>query len=232
MVFETQDLARLAAAAQARGRRLDRRQLLGQPDLSAAARAWRRPRGAFRLEVSGRPQRRGRGRGLRPARADLADRCRRLPAARRQAVAVRRLAAGARPAHPALAHAPPPRQRARDRTPARRATRRCAGSTIPCSATPAPVSPPCPGPRGSSPSSWIATRPASPGFCDALRLFKLGVSWGGHESLAFPAAAGLVQKGPANPLAFFGVSPATVRLHIGLEDPEDLWSDLRQALDA
>jgi cystathionine beta-lyase/cystathionine gamma-synthase len=69
-------------------------------------------------------------------------------------------------------------------------------------------------------------------FCDALRLFKLGVSWGGHESLVFPAAAGLVQKGPANPLAFFGVSPATVRLHIGLEDPEDLWSDLRQALDS
>ena len=69
-------------------------------------------------------------------------------------------------------------------------------------------------------------------FCDALRLFKLGVSWGGHESLVFPAAAGLVQKGPANPLAFFDVSPATVRLHIGLEDPEDLWSDLRQALDA
>jgi cystathionine beta-lyase/cystathionine gamma-synthase len=69
-------------------------------------------------------------------------------------------------------------------------------------------------------------------FCDALRLFKLGVSWGGHESLAFPAAAGLVQKGPSNPLAVFGVSPATVRLHIGLEDAEDLWSDLRQALDA
>jgi cystathionine beta-lyase/cystathionine gamma-synthase len=69
-------------------------------------------------------------------------------------------------------------------------------------------------------------------FCDALRLFKLGVSWGGHESLVFPAAAGLVQQGIANPLAFFGVSPATVRLHIGLEDPEDLWSDLRQALDA
>jgi cystathionine beta-lyase/cystathionine gamma-synthase len=41
-----------------------------------------------------------------------------------------------------------------------------------------------------------------------------------------------VQKGPANPLAFFDVSSATVRLHIGLEDPEDLWSDLRQALDA
>jgi cystathionine beta-lyase/cystathionine gamma-synthase len=69
-------------------------------------------------------------------------------------------------------------------------------------------------------------------FCDALNLFKLGVSWGGHESLVFPAAAGLVQPGPTNPLAFFGVSPATIRLHIGLEDPEDLWSDLRQGLDA
>ncbi|MEM7026369.1 MAG: PLP-dependent transferase, partial [Pseudomonadota bacterium] len=67
-------------------------------------------------------------------------------------------------------------------------------------------------------------------FCDALRLFKLGVSWGGHESLVFPAAAGLRQKGPANPLAFFGVPPGTIRLHIGLEDPEDLWSDLEQAL--
>jgi cystathionine beta-lyase/cystathionine gamma-synthase len=67
-------------------------------------------------------------------------------------------------------------------------------------------------------------------FCDALQLFKLGVSWGGHESLAFPAAAGLLQKGAANPLAFFGVPPATVRLHIGLEDADDLWSDLQQAL--
>jgi cystathionine beta-lyase/cystathionine gamma-synthase len=67
-------------------------------------------------------------------------------------------------------------------------------------------------------------------FCDALHLFKLGVSWGGHESLAFPAAAGLAQQGAANPLAFFGVPPATIRLHIGLEDPDDLWSDLAQAL--
>jgi cystathionine beta-lyase/cystathionine gamma-synthase len=67
-------------------------------------------------------------------------------------------------------------------------------------------------------------------FCDALRLFRLGVSWGGHESLAFPAAAGLAQRGAANPLAFFGVPPATIRLHIGLEDPDDLWSDLDQAL--
>jgi cystathionine beta-lyase/cystathionine gamma-synthase len=67
-------------------------------------------------------------------------------------------------------------------------------------------------------------------FCDALRLFRLGVSWGGHESLAFPAAAGLAQRGAVNPLAFFGVPEATIRLHIGLEDLGDLWSDLAQAL--
>jgi cystathionine beta-lyase/cystathionine gamma-synthase len=68
-------------------------------------------------------------------------------------------------------------------------------------------------------------------FCDALRLFKLGVSWGGHESLAFPAAAGLEQQGEANPLRAFGVTPETIRLHVGLEDPADLWSDLAQALE-
>jgi cystathionine beta-lyase/cystathionine gamma-synthase len=69
-------------------------------------------------------------------------------------------------------------------------------------------------------------------FCNALELFKLGVSWGGHESLAFPAAAGLVQAGAHNPLAFFRVAPETIRLHIGLEGPEDLWSDLTRALEA
>jgi cystathionine beta-lyase/cystathionine gamma-synthase len=69
-------------------------------------------------------------------------------------------------------------------------------------------------------------------FCNALELFKLGVSWGGHESLAFPAAAGLVQAGADNPLAFFRVAPETIRLHIGLEGPEDLWSDLIRALEA
>ncbi|MEZ5903882.1 MAG: PLP-dependent transferase [Geminicoccaceae bacterium] len=32
-------------------------------------------------------------------------------------------------------------------------------------------------------------------FCDTLRLFRLGVSWGGHESLVFPVAVGLRQAG-------------------------------------
>jgi cystathionine beta-lyase/cystathionine gamma-synthase len=69
-----------------------------------------------------------------------------------------------------------------------------------------------------------------PRFCDALRLFSLGVSWGGFESLAFPALAGLRQAGEANSLQRFGVSPGLVRLSLGLEDAEDLWRDLAQAV--
>ena len=55
-------------------------------------------------------------------------------------------------------------------------------------------------------------------FCDGLRLFKLGVSWGGHESLVMPAAVVHEQAaaGP-NSAIDFGVSPRTVRLHVGLE---------------
>ena len=69
-------------------------------------------------------------------------------------------------------------------------------------------------------------------FCDTLRLFRLGVSWGGHESLVFPAAVGLRQAGEHNSLVDFGVSPRLVRLHVGLEDPGELIADLEQGLDA
>ncbi len=68
-------------------------------------------------------------------------------------------------------------------------------------------------------------------FCDALRLFKLGVSWGGHESLVMPAAVVHEQAaaGP-NSAIDFGVSPRTVRLHVGLEATQDLIDDLTRAL--
>ncbi len=70
-----------------------------------------------------------------------------------------------------------------------------------------------------------------PAFCDALHLFKLGVSWGGYESLALPAMITLQQQGGPNSAVDFGVSPRLVRLHIGLEDEQALWADLAQALD-
>ncbi len=68
-------------------------------------------------------------------------------------------------------------------------------------------------------------------FCDGLRLFKLGVSWGGHESLVCPALVTRVQVGGPNPTFAFGVPERMVRLHVGLEGTEALWADLSRALE-
>jgi cystathionine beta-lyase len=61
-------------------------------------------------------------------------------------------------------------------------------------------------------------------FVDALRLFKIGYSWGGPVSLAVPYDVAAM-RGASWPYA----SPL-VRLSIGLEDPDDLIADLAQAL--
>jgi cystathionine beta-lyase/cystathionine gamma-synthase len=66
-------------------------------------------------------------------------------------------------------------------------------------------------------------------FSDALKYFRLGVSWGGHESLIVPVAASLAQTPGVNSFHRFGVSPRAIRLHVGLEDPEMLWADLESA---
>jgi cystathionine beta-lyase/cystathionine gamma-synthase len=71
-----------------------------------------------------------------------------------------------------------------------------------------------------------------PAFCNALKLFKLGVSWGGHESLVCPAGVTRVQTGGPNHALRFGIPERMVRLNTGLESAESLWSDLAQALDA
>ena len=70
-----------------------------------------------------------------------------------------------------------------------------------------------------------------PAFVDALTYFRIGVSWGGHESLVVPAKASLEQTPGVNSMARFGVSPRTIRVNIGLEDVEDLWSDIAQAFE-
>jgi cystathionine beta-lyase len=58
-------------------------------------------------------------------------------------------------------------------------------------------------------------------FVDSLELFGIGFSWGGYESLALPVhPTRTVSKPPAGNL---------VRLHIGLEDPDDLIEDLTNA---
>ncbi len=69
-----------------------------------------------------------------------------------------------------------------------------------------------------------------PRFADLLKFFRLGVSWGGYESLVVPVAASLAQTPGVNSFDRFNVSPRAIRLHVGLEDPEMLWADLEQAL--
>lgn len=64
-------------------------------------------------------------------------------------------------------------------------------------------------------------------FLDRLKLFGLGFSWGGFESLALncdPQFAGRQWRPD--------LGGPTVRLSIGLEDPDDLIADLDQALAA
>jgi cystathionine beta-lyase/cystathionine gamma-synthase len=69
-------------------------------------------------------------------------------------------------------------------------------------------------------------------FCDRLRLFKLGVSWGGHESLVIPALVTRAQATGPNSARDFDVPERSIRLHVGLEGRQALWADLQQALAA
>ena len=69
-------------------------------------------------------------------------------------------------------------------------------------------------------------------FSDHLKLFRLGVSWGGHESLIVPGDVVLSQKAQPNSAVAFGISSRSVRLHVGLEGTVALWSDLEAAIAA
>jgi cystathionine beta-lyase len=71
----------------------------------------------------------------------------------------------------------------------------------------------------------VELRPCPPGAVDAflngLAHFALGYSWGGYESLIIPTAGNI--KRTAKPWHAAG---ATLRIHTGLEDPDDLIADL------
>ncbi|WUR15807.1 cystathionine beta-lyase [[Empedobacter] haloabium] len=62
-------------------------------------------------------------------------------------------------------------------------------------------------------------------FVDSLRLFKIGYSWGGPNSLCVPYR----MQGMRNA---WGAAGTLVRFNIGLEDPADLVADIEQALAA
>jgi len=70
-----------------------------------------------------------------------------------------------------------------------------------------------------------ASKAAVYAMIDTLDLFGIGSSWGGYESLILPThpergrtATRWAPEGP------------TLRLHIGLEDPQDLIEDLERGL--
>ncbi len=67
---------------------------------------------------------------------------------------------------------------------------------------------------------------------DALKLVRLAVSLGGTESLAEHPASMTHSDIPPDRQAELGITPAMVRLSVGVEHPEDLIADLAQALDA
>lgn len=64
-------------------------------------------------------------------------------------------------------------------------------------------------------------------FIDALQLFGIGYSWGGYESLAIPVRLAGIRTATALPDGGPGV-----RLHIGLENADDLRRDLERGFAA
>lgn len=59
---------------------------------------------------------------------------------------------------------------------------------------------------------------------DSLRLFGIGSSWGGYESLV-----NVVHAGKSRSVTAWQPAGPVLRLHVGMEDPQDLIDDLRHA---
>ena len=61
---------------------------------------------------------------------------------------------------------------------------------------------------------------------DGLEHFGIGFSWGGYESLAVP-----INPAPVRSATRWQAEGPALRLHIGLEHPDDLIADLANGLD-
>ena len=73
--------------------------------------------------------------------------------------------------------------------------------------------------------------PAAFALLDRLQVIKLAVSLGGTETLASHPASTTHSAMPPERLQLFSITPALIRISIGVEDPDDLIADLRQALE-
>ena len=69
-------------------------------------------------------------------------------------------------------------------------------------------------------------RAAVAAMVDELELFGMGWSWGGYESLLLPINPGKIRTATS-----WEPAGNMFRIHVGLEDIEDLRADLDAALD-
>lgn len=76
----------------------------------------------------------------------------------------------------------------------------------------------------------LATREEALAFVSKLKLIAHAASLGGVETLATLPILTSHRGQPQKNLDAAGISAGTVRISVGLEDPEDLWMDLSQAL--
>ena len=68
-------------------------------------------------------------------------------------------------------------------------------------------------------------------FVNGLKIFKLGVSWGGHDSLVYAPVISYLKEMPPEQFAARGINASLIRISVGLEAVEDLINDLQVNLD-
>lgn len=66
-------------------------------------------------------------------------------------------------------------------------------------------------------------------FFNSLKHFRIGVSWGGHESLIYAPAISYLKEMPKEQFDNMGISLGVMRISVGLEDVKDLIEDLNEA---
>lgn len=67
-------------------------------------------------------------------------------------------------------------------------------------------------------------------FVNSLKYFEIGVSWGGHESLIYVPAISYLKELSPEVFKEMGITLGDIRISIGLEETDDLISDLNEAL--
>lgn len=67
-------------------------------------------------------------------------------------------------------------------------------------------------------------------FVNSLKLFALGVSWGGHDSLVYAPVISYLKELSPDKFAAMGINASLIRISVGLEHHSDLIADLSQSL--